>query len=477
MGSDFPGTLTVNILALFDWYFGRLLCSFSQWTQEMRLFLVVGVLGGFTTFSSFSLDSILLLEKDHTCPQHFILQHLCSLFRLNTGRTVAYQTGHTMNHEITHLKVEEDDDGQTYGSLAKRNFPKLPMPLFKNVKNRSRVNGNAPKPKTRLETGQDLRLPCRTKTEKLTFRSQKGDKKFLDLSIFDDGQITDPQQTIRTLQFRAAPISHAISTVCWQNLSISKVYNPLGNRPDRDHQVFWSAGDPWPQHAIWGYFFYIKNILGNCLPCTTKNKGEINGALIKGTGKRKEAMVVDNKTEKYQNHVPRDWTQPRQWRSLCCFLAAQGAWPNTHPHRRYSRMPDFGVMKIRLQRQNHWEYDLNGRLHLHAARLMFRHQKSREIMDIRAPIGARFNWIMEKIRIWLPTMTKRPVFWYNPPTTWNQSAPLNKLNRKLYPMTKWIIRILTLIVMTAIFIRRPEFYWQEQENLKTKGLKMLLVKH
>jgi len=32
-------------------------------TQEMRGFLVVGMLGGFTTFSAFSLDAVLLLER------------------------------------------------------------------------------------------------------------------------------------------------------------------------------------------------------------------------------------------------------------------------------------------------------------------------------------------------------------------------------------------------------------------------------
>jgi CrcB protein len=32
-------------------------------TPELRAFLTVGVLGGFTTFSSFSLDAVLLLQK------------------------------------------------------------------------------------------------------------------------------------------------------------------------------------------------------------------------------------------------------------------------------------------------------------------------------------------------------------------------------------------------------------------------------
>ena len=33
------------------------------WAEEARLFAAVGVLGGFTTFSSFSLDTVALLER------------------------------------------------------------------------------------------------------------------------------------------------------------------------------------------------------------------------------------------------------------------------------------------------------------------------------------------------------------------------------------------------------------------------------
>lgn len=34
-----------------------------QLSQEMRAFLTVGILGGYTTFSTFSLDSVLLIQR------------------------------------------------------------------------------------------------------------------------------------------------------------------------------------------------------------------------------------------------------------------------------------------------------------------------------------------------------------------------------------------------------------------------------
>ena len=36
----------------------------AEWTQSARLFVATGVLGGYTTFSTFSLETILLLERN-----------------------------------------------------------------------------------------------------------------------------------------------------------------------------------------------------------------------------------------------------------------------------------------------------------------------------------------------------------------------------------------------------------------------------
>lgn len=57
-------TLTVNILRSF--LIGVLAGSFAfrgDVSQSWRLFLTTGVLGGFTTFSAFSLDAALLYER------------------------------------------------------------------------------------------------------------------------------------------------------------------------------------------------------------------------------------------------------------------------------------------------------------------------------------------------------------------------------------------------------------------------------
>lgn len=65
LGSGFPwGTLAVNVLGAF--VMGMCIELFVRAlpvTQELRAFVVVGILGALTTFSTFSLDTVFLAER------------------------------------------------------------------------------------------------------------------------------------------------------------------------------------------------------------------------------------------------------------------------------------------------------------------------------------------------------------------------------------------------------------------------------
>ena len=67
LGVTFPwGTLIVNVTGSF--LIGVLAAYFAfrgdaVWSQPLRLFLTTGILGGYTTFSAFSLDFALLFER------------------------------------------------------------------------------------------------------------------------------------------------------------------------------------------------------------------------------------------------------------------------------------------------------------------------------------------------------------------------------------------------------------------------------
>ena len=69
-GPAFPwGTLTVNIVGCFViGVFTEMIIRRFDASPELRLLLITGFLGGFTTFSAFSLDAISLFERGAVVP-------------------------------------------------------------------------------------------------------------------------------------------------------------------------------------------------------------------------------------------------------------------------------------------------------------------------------------------------------------------------------------------------------------------------
>lgn len=70
IGQVWPGsfplaTLLINILGstLMGLLVGLLARFAPSWNETARLFAAVGVLGGFTTFSAFSLETVMLIER------------------------------------------------------------------------------------------------------------------------------------------------------------------------------------------------------------------------------------------------------------------------------------------------------------------------------------------------------------------------------------------------------------------------------
>ena len=90
LGLSFPyGTMFVNVVG--SLLMGVLIGLFSAQSEgvsnTMRVFLTVGVLGGFTTFSTFSLDAVTLYERGEflSAALYVILSLVLSLGALALG--------------------------------------------------------------------------------------------------------------------------------------------------------------------------------------------------------------------------------------------------------------------------------------------------------------------------------------------------------------------------------------------------------
>ncbi|MBT8062903.1 MAG: fluoride efflux transporter CrcB [Gammaproteobacteria bacterium] len=67
MGKDFPyGTLMVNVMgSLIIGYLLVLLPDSEKSIPLLRLLIITGVLGGFTTYSAFSIETLQLIQNGH----------------------------------------------------------------------------------------------------------------------------------------------------------------------------------------------------------------------------------------------------------------------------------------------------------------------------------------------------------------------------------------------------------------------------
>ena len=71
LGPGFPwGTMAINIVGCFAMgvFIETLARRFGSASNEFRLFVATGILGGFTTFSAFSLDFAVLWERGAVLP-------------------------------------------------------------------------------------------------------------------------------------------------------------------------------------------------------------------------------------------------------------------------------------------------------------------------------------------------------------------------------------------------------------------------
>ena len=85
---DYPaGTWCVNIVGSFVIGILWAVCNYFDFSPNLRTFLLVGLLGGFTTFSSFSLETMNLLNagKIQSALTYIVCTNLCGIMAVFAG--------------------------------------------------------------------------------------------------------------------------------------------------------------------------------------------------------------------------------------------------------------------------------------------------------------------------------------------------------------------------------------------------------
>ena len=298
-------------------------------------------------------------------------------------------------NDVRHFTVKEDEDGQRLDRWLKQNLPRTPYALLQKMvrTGQVRVDGKRAKTDTRVEAGQDIRLPpAEEHTTKLTFDAKPNDKQYLEaITLYDDGEILILNKPYG-LPVQGGPnIRRHIDGMLETMRNLKGVRPRLVHRLDRDTsgilicarslRMTQMLATVFQSHSIRKIYWALTS------PSPARVKGEVNAALIKGEGSRKEAMIIDpvnGKASKTMYHVI------ERAGKEAGFVAF---WPRTgqmHQIRVHASeglgCPILGDEKYGGLLPLIDDKGLEGRLHLHAARIIFEHPTKKTLMDIAAPL-------------------------------------------------------------------------------------------
>ena len=168
-GVFFPwGTLCVNVIG------SGLMGMLAAWLatkgaagEPWRLLLAVGVLGGFTTFSAFSLDAVRLMQTGAFGPfalyaaGSVVLSFRSALCRVGHWPTAVHGGRMSEQRQVVTVEVTSGDDGIRLDRWFRRHYPGLSHGRLEQMlrKGQVRVDGGRVKANARITAGQLVRVP------------------------------------------------------------------------------------------------------------------------------------------------------------------------------------------------------------------------------------------------------------------------------------------------------------------------------
>lgn len=304
----------------------------------------------------------------------------------------------TPKMEVQQLTVTDDDDGQRLDRWLKKVMPGVPYALLQKLMRTGqvRVNGKRAKAETRLKSGQTIRIPpFDAKGGDKTgnhFTDKAGDLKFLEsLVIYDDGDIVALNKPYGLAVQGGSGITRHVDGLLELMTSKKGVKPRLVHRLDRDTSGVLLIARSLKTAQAMGAMFSGREIRkyywALTVPVPEVMDGTIRMALIKGDGRDKDIMVVDEIDGKKATTEFRVLDRAGRKAAFVAFWPRTG---RTHQIRVHAssglKCPIYGDEKYGGEAPELDDMNLNGRLHLHARRVMFPHPFTHKLVDITAPL-------------------------------------------------------------------------------------------
>ena len=306
---------------------------------------------------------------------------------------------------VQHITVKDDDDGQRLDRWLKKQGMTFTAIQKAIRKGEVRIDGKRAKPDTRIEKGQDVRIPPISEARKTTAQKLTDkDKAFIkSLVIFQDEHIIAINKPSGIATQGGTKTTTHIDGLLDALKDRDGVKPRLVHRLDKDTsgilllarsaKAAKAMGDAFKSRDIKKIYFAI------CSPAPEELEGTIKAPLAKAGGSNKERMVIDEEQGKaaFTDFVVLD--KAMQSAAFMAFWPRTGRTHQIRAHAEAIGCPIVGDKKYaRLPEQEEWHearrkaeadlaaLDLSKRLHLHARRIIMNHPMKKGRLDITAPL-------------------------------------------------------------------------------------------